>query len=345
MNEERLSTMAFFATLFLLLYLTFILLRPLFAYIILAFIFAYIFNPLHSFLLRKTKKKNLSALAVTLLILLVLVLPTIALLFSLINQTTNAVQNFSALESSQYVDKASAFLTNTFNHTVNLNSYISTILTRVGNFIIQEKGPAFLSDIAGVVLGIFVMFYLMFFLFRGGKEFYAELKELVPLKRHHKIKLFAEIENMLHAVLYGQVITAIIQGGLLGLGLFVSGVPNAFFWTFVSIIICFIPFVGTPIMFIPAAIYLFLTGRVGAGIGLLIYGFVIVTNVDNVIKPRIIGKRANVHPLLVLLGVIGGLKVFGFIGLIIGPVILSLAVVFVRFYATDFLKKEELQSD
>ncbi|MFH1915826.1 MAG: AI-2E family transporter [Nanoarchaeota archaeon] len=338
MDTEKVSTLTFFVVLLVLLILSAFIIRPLFAYIILGFVLAYIFRPLHKWLYEKTQKKNFSATTITILILIVLVIPALSLLYTLFNQAKNAWNGLAAFSTT--LGQLSTYLSHYLGKTIDLQVYAQGIVSRIAQFVVEEKGPSFISDVGDIILGLFVMFMVMFYMFRGGRQFFTELRELIPLKRHHKIKLFSEIESMLHAVIYGQILIAIVQGVLLGIGLFVAGVPNAYFWTFVSIIICFIPYIGTPIIFVPASLYLFLSGHTGAAIGLLIYGFVIVTNIDNIIRPRIIGKRAKVHPLLVLLGVIGGLKLFGFIGLIIGPLVLSLVVVFLRFYAQDFIAKE-----
>ncbi|MBU1974912.1 MAG: AI-2E family transporter [Nanoarchaeota archaeon] len=340
MEAERRSKITFYLIMLLLAYLAFLLMKPYFSYVVFALLFSYMFNPLYKWLYKRTKKRDFSAATITIFIISILVIPTMLLMFSLINQTASTIQSISSggsIYEELQIDIISEKLSDLFHKNIDLEVYLNLAVDKVGKFILEEKAPQIINHVAEIVLGIFIMFFVTFYLFRGGKLLYEEVKELIPLKRHYKVRLFTELENMLHAVIYGQVVTAIIQGCLCGLGLYVAGVPNVIFWTFVTIIIGFIPFVGTPLVFVPAAFYLIINDRVGAGVGLLIYGFIIVMNIDNVIKPKIIGGRAKVHPVLVLLGVIGGLKVFGIIGLLIGPIIMALFIIFLRIYSSDFM--------
>jgi predicted PurR-regulated permease PerM len=131
--------------------------------------------------------------------------------------------------------------------------------------------------------------------------------------------------------------TALIQGTLGSLGLLIFGISNWLFWGAIMTIMAFLPVLGTPIIWVPAAVGQILDGNTARGVGLLIYGSVLVINIDNVIRPRLVSGRTKVHPLLILIGVIGGLKIFGFIGMLIGPLILALLVAFIRFYEQAYL--------
>jgi predicted PurR-regulated permease PerM len=112
----------------------------------------------------------------------------------------------------------------------------------------------------------------------------------------------------------------------------VFGVPNWLFWGALMIITAFIPVLGTPIVWVPAAVGLLLDGDTGRGVGLLIFGSTIVMNIDNVLRPRLMSGRSKVHPVMILIGVLGGLKIFGFVGMLVGPLILALLVAFIKFY-------------
>jgi predicted PurR-regulated permease PerM len=147
-----------------------------------------------------------------------------------------------------------------------------------------------------------------------------------------KESLFYELRTITQAVLYGQVMTALIQGGLGALGLLIFGVPNWLFWGAIMMLTAFIPLLGTPIVWGPAALSLILGGATARGIGLLIYSGALVMNIDNFLRPRLMSGRTKVHPVLILIGVLGGLQVFGFVGLLVGPLVLALLVAFVRFY-------------
>src|SRR5438128_1458387 len=163
------------------------------------------------------------------------------------------------------------------------------------------------------------MFSVMYYGFVEGETFVTRIRQLLPLEPSLKDSLFYELRTITQAVLYGQVMTAVVQGSLGALGLLVFGVPNWLFWGAIMIIIGFLPLVGTALVWGPAAVALILDGATARGIGLLIYGAAIVMNVDNVLRPRLMSGRTKVHPAFILIGVLGGLKVFGFVGLLVGP--------------------------
>ena len=176
------------------------------------------------------------------------------------------------------------------------------------------------------------MFFVMFYGFREAEAFIARIRQLLPLEPKLKESLFYEVRTITQAVLYGQVMTAVIQGTLGAIGLLAFGVSNWLFWGAIMIIMAFLPVLGTPIVWVPAAVGLILDGETGRAVGLLIYGSTIVMNIDNFLRPRLMSGHTKVHPVLILIGVLGGLKVFGFVGMLVGPLILALLVAFIKFY-------------
>ena len=149
------------------------------------------------------------------------------------------------------------------------------------------------------------------------------------------------MRTVTQAVLYGQVLTAVIQGALGGLGLLICGVPNPLFWGAIMMITAFVPLLGTPLIWVPAAVGLILDGQTTRGIVLLIYGATIVMNIDNFLRPRLVSGRSKVHPVLILIGVLGGLRVFGFIGMLVGPLILAVLVALIKFYEQNYMRRKQ----
>ncbi|MCA1820154.1 MAG: AI-2E family transporter, partial [Halobacteriales archaeon] len=129
-----------------------------------------------------------------------------------------------------------------------------------------------------------------------------------------------------------------IQGVLGGIGFLVLGVPNAVLWGAVMAILALLPVLGTFMVWVPAAIYLFIQGHVWQGIAMLIWGtFVVMIFMDNVVRPRLIGNRADIHPMFVLVGVLGGAAVFGFVGLFLGPLLVGVTIAVLKVYEADYL--------
>ena len=157
---------------------------------------------------------------------------------------------------------------------------------------------------------------------------------MVKTLKESKVEM-KSFNDVIYATIYGVIITAIIQGIIGTIGLLIFGVQNPILWGMVMIILAMLPFVGAGLVWFPAAIIKIAGGDLFNGFGLLFYGLFIVSTIDNMIRPKLIGARANIHPVVILLGVLGGLAVFGLMGLIIGPLCLSILMVFIDFYVSE----------
>lgn len=171
----------------------------------------------------------------------------------------------------------------------------------------------------GLSLSIFVLFYLL----KDGKEFKSWLRETTPMPAEIQDKLYTRTYKTTWAVVKGHVLVALAQGTIAGLGLFLVGIESYAFWTFIMILLAFIPIVGAFLVWGPAGAYLFLTGRPAAGTFLVIWGAVVVGFTDNFLRPLLVDRDAELHPAIILIGVIGGLYVFGAAGIFMGPISLG----------------------
>lgn len=191
-------------------------------------------------------------------------------------------------------------------------------------------------------LGIFVLLFVMYYGFKDGRRFVQFIYESMPLRETYKDRLFRETQEVIDAVFVGNILVSVVQGTLGGLGFWAFGIPNPVFWGFVMTILAILPIIGTPVVWLPAGIILIATGDTFAGVGILIYGLLIVSTVDNFLKPKIIGGRSQVHPAIILLGVVGGLWVFGAIGFLLGPLILAIFGVLIGLFKSDFVARDEV---
>jgi len=265
------------------------------------------------------------------LILMLIITPGSFIIKSLISQSNTAYSFFIKYDFNELYQ----YMPEYFAETIHLQKYVGDLLLNVKNFIVSFT-PGFITSIAHSVLGLFIMFFIMFYAFRDGKTWVVKFEEYLPLKKEYTKKLLLDGERIIGAVLYGYILTAIIQGSLAGLIFFLLGIPNPVFWGFIMIILALIPFLGTAIIWLPAAIIEMLSGNYFSGIILLILGFIVITNIDNLLRPKLISKKADVHPAIILVGVIGGLSVFGFTGMILGPLILTLLIVIIKFFTLEF---------
>lgn len=222
-----------------------------------------------------------------------------------------------------------------------LASRASDLVTRTGSFLINNVGAA-TSGTVNLVLQLFVMLYAMYFFLIDGPQILGRILYYTPLDEDDERELVEQFVSVTRATIKGSILVGLIQGGLAGAAFFVLSLPAAAFWSTVMAVLSIIPVLGSGIVWAPAAILLASTGRVGAGIGLALWGLIVVGLVDNFLRPRLVGRDIKMHDLLVLLSTFGGLAMFGIVGFIIGPIIGALFLTAWRLYGTAF--KELLPS-
>jgi predicted PurR-regulated permease PerM len=185
-------------------------------------------------------------------------------------------------------------------------------------------------------LGLFLL--MLFFLLRDGGRLKAELRPISPFSEAQEHQIFDHLERTIKGALQAVVVVPVVQGILAGIGFMIFGVPSPLVWGTAVILAATVPLVGSPLGWIPACVYLLLQGRTGAALGLLVFGVVIVSGSDNVIKPMLLRGTARIHPLLGFLSILGGVLAFGVFGFLIGPVVLSLVLSAIRIYRLDVLR-------
>src|SRR6266566_1026482 len=332
MRPERI----FFGLLFgILAVLAVIIMWPFLTYIVLAGILAYTLFPVYRFFNRHTRRPEMASALSILLALLLMVLPSFFLVSELVQQVSGAYSNFQA----ENIQRVADYLSGLTGNRIDFQGMLSSGIEQIRRSIVG-LAPDILGSIGELMVGLFIMFFVMYYGFRDGEGFIKRIRDLLPLEPALKESLFYEVRTITQAVLYGQVMTALIQGTLGGIGLLIFGISNWLFWGAIMIIMAFLPLLGTPLIWVPAAVSQILDGETARGVGLLIYGSTIVMNIDNVLRPRLMSGRTKVHPVLILLGVLGGLKIFGFIGMLVGPLILAVLVAFTKFYEQAYLHRK-----
>ncbi|WP_414836694.1 AI-2E family transporter [Candidatus Nanohalococcus occultus] len=307
--------------------------RPFLGYILASVLLAFMLHPVH----KKTRKylgDSISSITVVLMAVLAAIIPLTLASAAVVNDASDLsedlnstdVVNTTVLEEQFHrytgqdidIERLTEETTNRFTSLVFGN--FSRILNVVGNMFI----------------GFTLMTFLSYYLLKDGDSFIRWVKDLTPVSENIQSDLYDQINRSTWAVLKGHVLVAVIQGAVAGIGLAATGVPNAVFWTFVMIMLGFIPIIGTAGVWVPAVGYLVLVGRVNAAILLFLYGTIMVGLVDNIVRPLAVDRSANIHPAVIIIGVLGGLHIFGAIGLFIGPVVLgalkSILMVFTRYY-------------
>lgn len=320
-------------------------------------IIAYLAYPLYQKVLSRIKNKNAASFLVAAVIVLLLTVPFISIIgivskeaystyttLSQQNLGTNFLKITCGDESFWACKSMNSFIG--FLPKDNLDYYLQVTIEKITGFIIRNVSNV-LASIPSFLLNFFVMIFVVYYLLKDGDSIAKRIKGILPLKETHKQHVFDRFHHITYAMFYGNISVAIIQGILGAIGFMIFGVPSPILWGFVMVLFALIPYFGTAIIWLPASLNLIFIGYLQSdnslitkGVLLIAYGIVVISSIDNILKPMIIGTKANVHPILVLIGVLGGLNLFGFVGLFLGPMMLALLMTFIDMYEEE---KSELE--
>ena len=193
---------------------------------------------------------------------------------------------------------------------------------------------------------IFIFLYTMFFFLRDGKELLARALSLLPLTKSDQHRLLDKFLSVTRATIKGSMVVGIVQGSLAGLALHVAGIDSALFWATIMSLISVVPVLGPPLVWVPAVIYLAATGQYPQAIGVFLFCSIVVGQIDNILRPILIGRDTQMHELLIFFGTLGGIGLFGLFGFIIGPIVAALFMTIWEMYGESFSDYlTELKSD
>ncbi len=314
-------------------FLSYLVLKSQLAYILAGIILAFVSYPVYKFIKKIVRNHTLSAFIVILMLLSLIVVPAIYAGKVLYVQSANIISKVGEIDLNKLdVTDLELTLQKYTGQNIDIKQKIRESIVGVAE-VITRSSISFAGKLANFALGIFIMFFIIFYLYNDGEGFVRELKALIPMKKEHKEYLFEEMGKVTKAVLVGILLTAIIQGLIAALGFYLFGYPNALFWGLLCAILYIIPIVGPFLIFIPMGIYSLSVGDYFSGIGILLYGIIILNNTDNFIRPKLVSMQTKIHPAIILIGLIGGLYMMGLVGLFIGPLILSLFLALLEVYA------------
>jgi predicted PurR-regulated permease PerM len=208
-------------------------------------------------------------------------------------------------------------------------------ITKIQNTVAAVV-PNLLGKTAGLLGDIAMMYFILFFLLDNMGKNEITLKRIIPLDKDRVQPFANELESMVYSNVLGAPVLAIVQGITASIGFFIFGLNEPLFWGIICGFMSFIPVVGTAIVWIPAGIYLLLNGASWQGVGLLVFGVLVITNVDNAVRLVMQKKFSDVHPIVTILGVIVGVNLFGFPGLIFGPLVISYFLIMLRLYSEEY---------
>ncbi|MEY3415987.1 MAG: hypothetical protein RL060_98 [Bacteroidota bacterium] len=194
-----------------------------------------------------------------------------------------------------------------------------------------------LSSTFDILLIIVLMYFVLYYMFYHYAKFEETLIKYVPFSRENSIKFGRELNKMTRSNIIGQGFIAVVQGSLIAIGFLIFGIKDALFWGVISVFLSFLPFVGSPIVFVPAGVMAMAYGDFTAGIGIIVWGFMFVTTIDNVIRFYINKTFTDTHPLVTVIGVVIGLPLFGVLGIVYGPFLVSFFLLTVSIYEKTYI--------
>ncbi|MEW6003326.1 MAG: AI-2E family transporter [Nitrospirota bacterium] len=333
----------FFTLTFLVLvlgYLTYQVLRPFLSPLAWAIVLSIVFYPLYAFTFRYIKWKSIASF-ITLAVIVVIILGPFSYISFLLAKelkhlsdyiesgklnAIDAVLRYPGIKSA--VDK----ITELFG--ISESELHKAVLSNIAEFGKQLIGRV-TERVGGVVTGalnfIFMTFAIFFFL-RDGIEFLKKVRDYMPFSDRQKDRLARQIRDIVISTMYGGVAVAIVQGFIAGGAFYLLQIPSPVVWGLATSIASFIPLLGAFAIWGPATVYLFITGAISKGIILAIVGIFGISLIDNILKPLIIGSRTKMPVLAIFFSVLGGIKLFGLIGLIMGPLVVALFVSVIEIY-------------
>lgn len=317
----------------LFLILTFIVINEIFAVIIYSAILSYFLYPLYNYYLSKTESKEISAILTLVTATIGIFIPLIFLsYFMVLNLLKLIVEYREYIENPEllngFVSEAILKLTGS----PELSSFdFSVLFTQTVKFAIGIA-ESFFTSIPMMIFNFFIILFISYYILIHNKDIFKAMNQYIPLGLVRQNQIIRNIARNIQVLFRGYFLTGIIQTLVAIFGYLIFGVPNLLIISFLTLLVSLIPYLGTPLVWVPVAFYMIIVGETHtAGIGLLIYGTLIISTVDNFLRPVLMSNKNTIAPPLVFIGFIGGMFAFGLQGLILGPVIISITAILLKY--------------
>jgi predicted PurR-regulated permease PerM len=335
-TQKRLGTALFYGILVVLAYLVFLVFEPFLAPLAWAVVLVVVSYPVYARLARKWNP-TLAATASTVGVILILIVPALLVTGAFIHQGVEAVQEVQQQIQSGHFSWVNDLWLRVQARFPDANpGNLTTVIHRYA-----DAGAAYLGSRLGAVLrntAVFlfhlaVMILAMFYLFRDGDSIVARLREVLPFEKSHRDKMIDETRELIFASVTSSLVAAVAHGVLGGVAFGLTGIRAPIFWGVMMGFFSLIPVVGSALIWVPASVSLMVDGHIGMGIALMIFCSVIVGLVDNIIRPWMISGRAEMGGLVVFISILGGISVFGMLGVVLGPIVVAAGASMLDLYA------------
>lgn len=320
--------------------------------IFIAAILVTVIYPIHR-LIKNTVRfsHSVAALITVLLVFLLFLVPITFFFIAMVNQASTAYTEVSIRLSDIFTAQKSVLsLLDGFpkaqgvveslldKNPISLESLAETLTQGIrafSHFLLQQT-TNIIKQVSLFVLHILIFLLALFYFVKDGPKIVQYIQSLLPISKKYNQELFKKIDNLLNSIMIGMFGGALAQGIVLGIGLWIVGFENAIFWASIGALLSPVPYVGAGIVWIPISLSLVLSGNIWQGVFMLIWGAVAIAQVDNLVKPYLIGARSTLHPFAIMVMILGGALTFGFKGIIFAPFVLMLTLAFLHIYSLEF---------
>ena len=323
-KTHRQENLTFYVLLGILGFTVIFMFSPFFKLVALGGILAVLFTPLKQKIAKHVKSDTGSSLITLILAILIILVPLYIIGQLVFNEVASvygqASHSLLSLNQSTFVSNLPEGLR------ADANNFLSNLSQKISDL----AGTAFasltslVSNVAGFVVSLILIIFALYYFLRDGRRFREFVEEVFPLSHNHEVVLVERLESAIKGVVQGSFTVALLQGTVSTIGFYIFGVPQPLLWGLFTVIAALVPTVGTLLSLVPAVLYLFLSGHIGAAVGMAIWAFASIQSIDNFISPRLIGHKVNLHPLVTLLSVLGGIGMFGYLGFLLGPILVSM---------------------
>ncbi len=328
-TSDRLTTVLSYGVLLLLIYLVFRIYEPFLAALGWAAILVIFFYPMHSRLARKFSARR-AAVCSTLAVTILLIVPAILVITLFVREAVSisrGVQHSIVEEHAPMVAKKWAWIAQHvpgLDPNANVAEMVEQGVQKEAGFLAERLGTI-LRNIAAFIFDLFVMIFAMFYFFRDGDQIIRGVRSILPFDADHRETMITQARDLISASVTTSLIIAAIQGILGGLGFVIVKLPTPLFWGVAMAFFSLVPVVGSGLIFVPAALWLGFTGHWGRAILLLVICAGVSTIVDHVLRPLLLGGRTELSGLVIFISVVGGVGLFGMLGLVLGPILVATA--------------------
>ena len=319
-------------------YLCWLMVRPFVSVLAWATVLVIVFYPVHRRLVERTKRPALSALLSCLLVVLTILIPVVVLTFAVVHEMSGAANNLQS--SITYLLDPNSPITGRALRWV--GQYVDVEQIRSGQYLAEQlqgvggqiasRTLGIIGGVVGFIVQMFFVIFTMYYLFRDGDRIFNVVRDSLPLEQDQAIVIMERARDVIGASVYGVLAIAVIQGTLGGLAFWALGVPSALVWGVVMTFLSMIPMLGSFLVWVPAALYLAATGHYVKALLLVLWGTLVIGMVDNFLRPKLVGSRTKLHELFIFFAVLGGLQVFGVLGIVMGPVVLAVTMALIDIF-------------